>query len=478
MTTVFQMTDEFDGYRKWLGISNKNRLPSHYELLAISLDEDDPEVIRAAIEQRRHFVESKRGDGHDSVVTEILYRIGEAETTLLNSEMRRDYDRQLNLFEKRRKNRQVDPFAPRSRVKSRPGPTVGEDHGILNTFAGIVAIVCVAFGIMAWFSFQLPWTKIEKQAEPAPVVRGPVELPAQHPRSHNTLVAVNDKSVAESPKKLEERQPRHEPLGFTTPELDEWAKDVVAMPADKQIEAVSKKLQEMNAGFDGKETHTIKNGVVTEFTFITDRVSDISPVRALAGLKSLNCTGSDVGRGILADLSPLKGMRLTNLQCYSNQIKDLSPLRDMLLTHFTCSYSPVSDITPLIGMPLSSLNLGRTSVSDLSPLRGCPLVELNIAATPVSSISPLQGMPLQQLYSEDTNISDLSPLIGLPLSVLNVSKSPVSTFSALRHLPLTYLKLDFKPERDADILRSIKTLQIINDKPSAEFWKEVEGKRL
>ncbi len=59
--------------------------------------------------------------------SEILYRIGEAEATLLNDEMRRDYDRRLNLFEKRRKNRQVDPFASPSRVKSRPGRTVGED---------------------------------------------------------------------------------------------------------------------------------------------------------------------------------------------------------------------------------------------------------------------------------------------------------------------------------------------------------------
>ena len=54
--------DDFDGYRKWLGISNKKRPPTHYELLSISLDEDDPEVIHAAAEQRRHFVESKRGE--------------------------------------------------------------------------------------------------------------------------------------------------------------------------------------------------------------------------------------------------------------------------------------------------------------------------------------------------------------------------------------------------------------------------------
>ena len=159
------MADDFDGYRKWLGISDKKRPPTHYDLLAISLDEDDPEVIHAAADQRRRFVESKRGDGHDAVVTEILYRIDEAEATLLNNEMRRGYDRQLDLFGKRQKSRQVDPNAPRSRIQSRPGPTVGEGTDFVSTFAGIVAVLCAGFGIMAWFSFQMPWAKLEKDAD-------------------------------------------------------------------------------------------------------------------------------------------------------------------------------------------------------------------------------------------------------------------------------------------------------------------------
>lgn len=166
--------DDFDGYRKWLGIANKKRAPTHYELLAISLDEDDPEVIRSATEQRRHYVESKRGEGHDAIVTEILYRIDEAEATLLNEEMRRDYDRAMSLFEKRRKNRQVDPNAPRSRVRSQSGRTVGEDGGIVKTFVGIMAVVCIGFGGMAWLSFQLPWFKKPKEVEIAPA---PVQQP-------------------------------------------------------------------------------------------------------------------------------------------------------------------------------------------------------------------------------------------------------------------------------------------------------------
>jgi hypothetical protein len=40
-----------------------------------------------------------------------------------------------------------------------------------------------------------------------------------------------------------------------------------ALPAEKQIEAVSKKLQELNPGFDGKVTNKkIENSVVTELS--------------------------------------------------------------------------------------------------------------------------------------------------------------------------------------------------------------------
>jgi Leucine-rich repeat (LRR) protein len=41
-------------------------------------------------------------------------------------------------------------------------------------------------------------------------------------------------------------------------------------------------------------------------------------------------------------------------------------------------------------------------------------------------------------------------------------------------MPLKELICDFQPDRDAEILRSIKTLEKINGKPAAEFWKDVE----
>ena len=122
----------FDPYHKWLGIPKERQPPNVYELLAISLNEEDPDVIRAAVEQRRRFIESKRGEGREAAVGEILYQIGEAEVTLLDPAMRRDYDRRVGLFEKRRRARRIDPNAPRARVESRPGRTAGEDRGTVR----------------------------------------------------------------------------------------------------------------------------------------------------------------------------------------------------------------------------------------------------------------------------------------------------------------------------------------------------------
>ena len=41
---------------------------------------------------------------------------------------------------------------------------------------------------------------------------------------------------------------------WNTPAFQQWMKDVAALPADKQVEAVAKKLMELNPGFDGKFT--------------------------------------------------------------------------------------------------------------------------------------------------------------------------------------------------------------------------------
>jgi Leucine-rich repeat (LRR) protein len=118
---------------------------------------------------------------------------------------------------------------------------------------------------------------------------------------------------------------------------------------------------------------------------------------------------------------------------------------------------------------------GATNVSDLSPLKGMPLEEVKCGSSKVSDLSALQEMKkLRQCVCNDTQVADLSPLRGKPLTFLNVQHTIVADLSVLKDMPLKDLSCDFKPERDTKILRSIKTVERINGKPAAEFWKEVE----
>jgi Leucine-rich repeat (LRR) protein len=178
----------------------------------------------------------------------------------------------------------------------------------------------------------------------------------------------------------------------TTPVEEAWIKEVAKLAPDKQVEAVAAKLKERNPGFDGKVGHDIRGGAVFSISFSADQITDISPVRALTGLKHFSCFGSRLVSGRLADLSPLAGL------------------------------------------PLTHVGVAATRVSDLTPLKGMPLVVLNV---------------------EHTQVTDLSPVKDMPLKVL---------------------VCPFKPERDAALLRSIKTLEKINTKPAAEFWKNVDAK--
>jgi len=306
-------------------------------------------------------------------------------------------------------------------------------------------------------------------------------------RSIKTLETINSKPAKEFWKELDAQQAAFEA----------WCKQVAAMPTDKQVAAVAAKLKELNPGFEGKVTHKTEGDVVTELVFVTDNVTDISPVRALKGLKVLICSGSD-GKGRLSDLSPLKGMPLTYLDCGGTQVADLSPLKQMRLTHLYCYNMPVSDLSPLKGMPLTLLHCGATQVSDLSPLKGMPLTILDCGVTKVSDLSPLKdmkltslacwntqvshlsplkGMPLTYLHCINTQVADLSPIKGMPLMLLGCQGTQVSDLSPLKGIPLKDLTCDFKPYRDTAILRSIKTLEKINGKDSKDFWKEVDAQQ-
>jgi hypothetical protein len=281
-------------------------------------------------------------------------------------------------------------------------------------------------------------------------------------------------------------------------EAERWEGTVSAMPAEQQIKAVVRRLKELNPAFDGTVTPTIENDVVTGLKFLTDDVDDISPVRALQGLEALDCAGTQPRKGKLSDLTPLRGLRLKALDCHSTQVADLGPLRGMPLTILLCPETRVSDLSALRRMPLTVLTLQFTNVTSLAPLKGMPLTFLDVAgARGVSDLSPLRDMPLEylnlsaqgvsdlaplaslkslrRLILDSTSASDLKPLRGLELKALSICNIPASDLSPLKELALKSLRLDYRADRE-EFVRSLTGLETINDKPVAEFWKDVNSK--
>jgi len=220
-----------------------------------------------------------------------------------------------------------------------------------------------------------------------------------------------------------------------------WLKQVALLPAEEKMSAVVAKLKEQNPGFDGKVTHHNEDGVIRELQFFTDELADISPLRVLDGLKKLECIGSNWGKGILEDLYPLEGMKLTALDCSGTRVDDLTPLQHLPLRSLACNGARVKDLSPLASLHLTTLSIDGTPVTDLSPIKNVPLTELSCAATHVTSLAPLKNMKLTKLNCKNTKTTDLTPL---------------------KDMPLREIECDFQPDRDLPILRSIKTLQTVN----------------
>jgi hypothetical protein len=74
-------------------------------------------------------------------------------------------------------------------------------------------------------------------------------------------------------------------------------------------------------------------------------------------------------------------------------------------------------------------------------------------------------------------VTDLTPVKNLKLTYLDCTRTRVTDLTPLKGIPLKSLWCDFKPERDIEILRSFQTLETINGKPAADFWKDVDAKK-
>ncbi len=302
------------------------------------------------------------------------------------------------------------------------------------------------------------------------------------------------------------------PRVVTESPAEQWARNLRNMSAERQFDELTKELKRLNRGMEGLPKVRIEGNRILGLELFVDRVTDLTPIGALLHLRNLILRTED-GSTRLTDLSPLRGLRLTDFRCEHSPLADLSPLKGMPLEMLWVSYTNVSDLRPVADAPIRDLRFAVTKVTDLTPLRTMPLTTLHFHSTPVADLGPLRdrmdlnyldagntkvtsvaplaklkalrwlsigncqgvtslepfaGLGLTELTISGIRATDLGPLRRVPLVALNCGGCPVTDFAPLGDAPLKELYCDFDLARDAKALRAIKTLERLNGKPVAE----------
>ncbi len=90
--------------------------------------------------------------------------------------------------------------------------------------------------------------------------------------------------------------PSSSKLFIHDPAFPAWIAEVQAMTAEEQIEAVSKKLVELNPGFEKDLRPFFKGKSIVGVEIVSDVLTDLSPLRALVNLQQVSCAGRTPGQ--------------------------------------------------------------------------------------------------------------------------------------------------------------------------------------
>ncbi len=231
---------------------------------------------------------------------------------------------------------------------------------------------------------------------------------------------------------------------------------------------------------------------LTSLSLANNRISDLSPLASLGGLRLLDLSGNGIG-----DLSPLRRLEnLRSLYLDGNPLVDLSPLYGLenlttlslrgiplpkeALRQLTealpqCAILTDGEKEGVTGIWLSGasfdtrtteLELKGLGLRDISCLALCTeLKTLNLTDNDIGDLSPLMNLrQLDTLKVSGNQIGDLRPLIGLPaLRRLEAAGNGLSETSAVGSIStLISLDLSDNPIRDFSGLRKLGKMQTLS----------------
>lgn len=127
-TMATETTEQFDPYRKWLGIPPKDQPPHHYRLLGIAAFESDPDVIQNAADRQMAHVRNFQAGKHSQQSQRILNELAAAKLCLLTEAKKAEYDKELRVRLRAKKAAAAQANAPAAAtatpVASVPTPPV------------------------------------------------------------------------------------------------------------------------------------------------------------------------------------------------------------------------------------------------------------------------------------------------------------------------------------------------------------------
>lgn len=185
------------------------------------------------------------------------------------------------------------------------------------------------------------------------------------------------------------------------PPADPFAARIAALKPDERAEAVMQRVKELNPGFDGSYRSRVAEGEVRSLRFFTDDVTDISPLKAVPYLWDITATPLRNPQGKLKDIGPLAGhWELFSVELAYNPIDDLTPLAGKPLVAALLTNTKVSDLSSFRGGTVRVIHLNNCPIRDLSPLQGLKLTELGCVPDNCRELdlTPVADAPLDRIW--------------------------------------------------------------------------------
>ncbi|MCL1796430.1 MAG: hypothetical protein FWG37_06030, partial [Clostridia bacterium] len=139
-------------------------------------------------------------------------------------------------------------------------------------------------------------------------------------------------------------------------------------------------------------------------------ISSLDDIPNLYNLRELTLTSQSI-----ADLGPIRRMKLEIICLADNRIGNLLPIKDMTtLQELDVCQNPLRDLTPISGLhSLEKLDISQTQVTNLEPLADLvKLKAVNMAYCGVTDISVMAELPaLREVDLSYAQVTDLTPLV-------------------------------------------------------------------